>query len=790
MPNSYAPQIGPAVGKGLPGLPTRNPPPADTSDTVNTWARPTDWLELPTVLETDQKLVGLVAIFPDSNFLALSANVSSGTYSVNWGDGTSTTGISSGVQTNKQYTYSTPALVGTECSRGYRQAIVTITPDSGNLIAVNLNLKHTQASLNSYSPGWLDVAIAGSLTSLVVGGSTVYNSLLERFRNIGTNTITSFLNIFNYCYNLRAVELYTSFGTNFTNAFGLCYALETVPMLDLSNATTCNTMFSDCRALRKIPLFNTSKCATFTSMFSNCWSLSGVPLLNTSSGTNFSSMFSGCRLLSTVPLFNLSAGLFFTGMFNNCQGMEYIPDFNVKSGTDFTSMFSSCSSLKVAPNLNFTAAGINCTTMFQNCSKLKTIPFYNTATVTNMNNMFANCYGLRKVPDLNTALVTDFSGMFSFCSSLESVPNLNTSSGTQFTGMFSSCLKLQEIPALDTSKATGLTSMFANCVSLTTVPQLNLAKATQTGSMFSGCQSLTTLPSTTSINLPGTTTNASAVIAMSDTTGVVVGMAVYGQNIPANAIVSSIVPSTSVTISAAATAAGTVLVSFVPYWCVRGSTIANMFNLCSQLSESVIYGISNTHTWASKLSSIAIANILENVFPTVAAPALVFSSNWGRPTAVSSAGTSTSGSTSVTVTSTTGMIAGRAFAAVNLGNTAIACTNTPANTVTKVGHGLPNGTKIVFSSITTGVGVYVRTIYYVINAAADTFQLAVVSGGTAISFSFSAASYLFYNSIVSVDSGTTLTVAVPATASGATTVAVYPITQVRDAQLKGWTITA
>lgn len=56
--------------------------------------------------------------------------------------------------------------------------------------------------------------------------------------------------------------------------------------------------------------------------------------------------------------------------------------------------------------------------------------------------------------------------------------------------------------------------------------------------------------------------------------------------------------------------------------------------------------------------------------------------------------------------------------------------------VTWTAHGLPNGTAVILS--TTGAlptGLVAATTYYVINAAANTFQLAATKGGTAINTS-------------------------------------------------------
>lgn len=57
-----------------------------------------------------------------------------------------------------------------------------------------------------------------------------------------------------------------------------------------------------------------------------------------------------------------------------------------------------------------------------------------------------------------------------------------------------------------------------------------------------------------------------------------------------------------------------------------------------------------------------------------------------------------------------------------------------ANTISLVGHGFQNGMQLVFSAISGGSGLSANTLYYVVNAATDTFKLAATSGGAAIDF--------------------------------------------------------
>ena len=58
-------------------------------------------------------------------------------------------------------------------------------------------------------------------------------------------------------------------------------------------------------------------------------------------------------------------------------------------------------------------------------------------------------------------------------------------------------------------------------------------------------------------------------------------------------------------------------------------------------------------------------------------------------------------------------------------------------------HGLSNGDRIQFTSLTGGAGLATATTYYVVNATTGTFQLAAAIGGTAINFTtdISAANY-------------------------------------------------
>jgi hypothetical protein len=412
------------------------------------WTRPTDWLVLPDVTGL-QKFVGLYAIYEDSNFIALSATTSAGTYTVNWGDGTIEAFVSN-VTAYHQYDYTDADLNGTECSLGYKQAIVTITPTTNNLTGLNLNLKHTQVGLNSYVSGFLDIAVCGAnLTILTFGGGTIKHSNLKQF-SLGNNLVTSFLTFFQNCYSLESIPLLsTASGLNFSYMFGSCYSLKRLPLFDTASGTNFSYMFLYCYHLQTIPLLNTISGNNFSYMFQYCDSLQTIPLLNTVAGINFSYMFQYCYSLRYVPLLNTVTGNNFSYMFQSCFALVTIPLFNTVAGNNFSYMFNVCNSLQTVPLLN-TGAGNNFSNMFNGCGALQTIPLLNTSAGTNFSFMFAYCYSLVTIPLLNTALGTNFSYMFYSAFSLQTIPAIVMSgalSTTDYGNLFTSCGQLSKISA-------------------------------------------------------------------------------------------------------------------------------------------------------------------------------------------------------------------------------------------------------------------------------------------------------------------------------------------------------
>lgn len=330
-----------------------------SSTSSSDWTRPADWLAMPTgITSANETFVGLHAVIQNSdNYCAFRFTTSAGQYQVDWGDGTIDL-VNSNVIAQHQYDYATYDPSNTTLStRGYKQAFVTVTAVSGNLLTCNFQIRFVTSPVQNqnYSTGFLDCILsmpnASVGTSITFSGNTVGHRYLERIdvKTIGSCTNMSFM--FIKCFSLQSVFLFnTANVTNMTQMFNNCNSLKTVPLFNTANVTNMSNMFSGCWSIQSVPLFNTASVTNMTQMFNSCFSLQSVPLFNTASVTSMNQMFSQCSNLQFVPLFTTSSVTDMSRMFLSCPSFNYIPalsttSITTTSGTDFGIIFQSCNSL-------------------------------------------------------------------------------------------------------------------------------------------------------------------------------------------------------------------------------------------------------------------------------------------------------------------------------------------------------------------------------------------------------------------------------------------------------------
>jgi surface protein len=336
------------------------------------WQRPDDWLAMPTVVDTDQTFVGLHAVHEvGQNYCAFRFTTSSGQYEVDWGDGT-TTLHNSNTTAEHEYDYATYDTAGdTLSTRGYKQAIIVVTPVSGNLTSCNFQFRYitSPAQNQAYATGFLDCIL--SMPNATTGQSVIFGGQIVIHRRV------------------ERVNILTIGGvTNIANIFRECASLQSVPLFDTSGVIDISIMFNNCTSLQSVPLFDTSSVTNILSMFQGCVSLQTVPLFNTSNVTNMGGMFNGCNSLQSVPLFDTSSVTNMSSMFASCTSLQSVPLFDTSSVTNMSSMFASCTSLQSVPLFD-TSSVINMGSMFNLCRTIKEIPAFNTSSNSSTFTIFA-----------------------------------------------------------------------------------------------------------------------------------------------------------------------------------------------------------------------------------------------------------------------------------------------------------------------------------------------------------------------------------------------------------------
>jgi surface protein len=650
------------------------------------WVRPADWLSVPVPSASEQKAVLLVAIYPNKdNYLSL---LFQGAYTVDWGDGTSPVNVATNTQSNKTYDYNSISD-STLTSEGFKQVIVTVTPQSGQNLTT-CTFKRRPPALNSnniYVVPILEIYLsAPNATSINIGGADglTANGLLDSLV---------------YCNLINTAGLST-----YTNFFLGMDALRVVDIGVISTtATTMQQMFGSCGALQRVTIVNATNITNMSYLFYNCFCLQAVSIQNTSKVTTFEYAFYACYNLRTVQLLDTSSVIYTTNMFNNCYGLVSAPLFN-------------------------TSKVLSMTYMFWNCYSLQKIPAYNTSSATAMTGVFANCYSLKTIPLLDTSSATNMTSMFSSCYNLEEVPLLNTAQVTNMSSMFSACSSLKTIPAFNTANVTNMTSMFASCSSLKTIPTLNTSKVTNISTMFNGCTLLQSF----------TMTDASLVTSAS--TPFNNGLSL--QQVELQGL--------RATVSVSATI----------------------------MHRSQLEALFNSLGTASGAASITITQTPGAAGATAADQAISISS------------TTTSGSTTITMASTTNLSTGMQVVGTGSPLTTAAAVTTTASTsrINRTAHGLQNNDEVSFATVVTTTGITPNTIYYVVNRTDDDFQISTSSGGSALTFTNDGSGTIRYRTeIASIVPNTSVTVSRPMTASGTVTL-VYRNLKTGTALLKGFSV--
>jgi len=390
------------------------------------WVRPSDWLTLPSAQANSVKI--LHAVFDQTeNYVVIKMQTSdNSSYTISWGDGNTTTALSN-ANTTYNYSYSSSGLDGTLSTRGYKQAIITITPvGSATFTLCDLSQKITSPTgMQMYATGLLDVninlpnLIAGQ--RLLIGSSTVRHSYLERVYIASWGLINNISALFQYCPALQSLN-------------------ETE--WNMSNIITVSSLFFSCSGIKVIDgsNWNTAKITTFTDMFRDCQTIQKVSCANwvTSTTTAIGNMFFGCVALTDIDVGN----------------------WNTANCTTFTYLFSGCRSLTSINVRNWNTAKVAAiNNIFENCNALQEVDMslWSLPLCTNAGAAFINCHTLRKLGPCNFNAVTTLTSTFNNCRSLTSCIVTGMKVNVDFTSCRLSTAALNQIYTNLASVATART---------------------------------------------------------------------------------------------------------------------------------------------------------------------------------------------------------------------------------------------------------------------------------------------------------------------------------------------
>lgn len=501
--------------------------------TMKPWVRKSEWLTLPSVTETDQKFSALYAVYPDSSFVALMA---AGDYTVNWGDGT-VENFTANTIAYHTYNYDTfDVSNSTLTSEGYKQAIITLTPQAGQqLTLLDLHLKHNTLSLQSYSTGYLDIELASPyLTDLFIGvrkNSLVQGDIkfcsLERINIVKTNckrtqslfysmSALSRIENFNFASDVEVVEKTATLSGNYVQSVGhLLNNGDSVFFTEVTTSDLVNTggfvnaagyfvinAEADGYQISDIPggtavAFTNGTCKyksgpTFKQTFFGCHSLQSLPMMDTANVINFSSAFYNCSNLEYIPPLNTTNVLTIGSAFQNCYSLRNNPM------STFQNVFISSYAYYRTTSLNETVVVdggklTNASYMFS-YSSVPRVEFRGTNKLTNAMRTFQNATSLRYFKSDQTTYIDNAVFMFANCPTLAECYFYSGIKIHQLASVFNGCRSLIEAPLFDTSSTSSINSMFNGCASLNKVPLYNFGSVTTASGAFNGCVALKKVP--------------------------------------------------------------------------------------------------------------------------------------------------------------------------------------------------------------------------------------------------------------------------------------------------------
>ena len=391
-----------------------------------------------------------------NNQFRLVVNVGSN-YNVDWGDGTSQTGVTAFTTTK---TYATAGI--------YDIKITGVCVQQVNSLAANDRRKYVKikqwgsgVTTTTYSDAFNGCALL-TVTATDAPNMTGVTNLTSMFRGCGSIGSPNFSG-----WNVSGITTFASMFTQ-SNFNGNITTWNTASATNMSSMFQTNSAFN-----QNIGSWNVGNVTNFSSMFQNASAFrTNLNSWNVSNATNMSSMFQGIQLYNeSLSSWDVSKVTSFVSMFNDARAFnQNISSWNTSQATNMSSMFSN-------------ARAFN-----------QPIGSWNVGNVIEMTNMFNAALAFNQnINSWDVSKVVSFASMFQSCSVFNQPLNSwNTSSALNMNAMFSACSSFnQNIGSWNVSNATNLSNMFSGASSLNqNLSSWNVGKVTSFANMFSGATAM------------------------------------------------------------------------------------------------------------------------------------------------------------------------------------------------------------------------------------------------------------------------------------------------------------
>jgi hypothetical protein len=301
------------------------------------WARPADWLALPLLATTDQIFAGLFAVYNTAhNYVTLKC---SGAYAVDWGDGSALETVATGTTVTHDVAWANVSD-GTITTSGYKQVIITCTPQAGQAFSSIDVTQKPAGTTSGQTSQWLDISVEMNNTGVFAGfyAPTYPNSLLQGFRWYGTNTLTTAANYFYACSALRQSWINADNCQSTAYMYYGCSGATSFPLINTAASLSTAYMYQGCSGATSFPLINTAASVNTTAMYYGCSGATSFPLINTAASVNTTNMYYNCAAATSFPLINTAASVNTTNMYQGCAAALAMPALNLSASIDNTSM--------------------------------------------------------------------------------------------------------------------------------------------------------------------------------------------------------------------------------------------------------------------------------------------------------------------------------------------------------------------------------------------------------------------------------------------------------------------